>query len=65
MPKQPSNQPVLLTVADVARALNLGTRTVYRLIEAGQLPTVRVSPRGVRIHPSDLAAFLLASARTT
>jgi len=34
-------RPVLLTVKQVARALNVGERTVYRLVQSGHLAAPR------------------------
>jgi excisionase family DNA binding protein len=37
----------------------VSTRTVYRLVHAGELRSIRVGPRGMlRIRPSDLDDFL-------
>ena len=41
----------LLTVKDVAEALQLSTRTVRRMIAAKQIPIIRLG-RSVRVHPS-------------
>jgi excisionase family DNA binding protein len=41
----------LLTVNDVADALQLSTRTVRRMIAAKQIPIIRLG-RSVRVHPS-------------
>lgn len=48
----------VLTIKDVAQALNLNYRTVRGWIRAGQLPVVRITSTAVRIHPADLAACL-------
>jgi excisionase family DNA binding protein len=40
----------LLTYRDVARALQVCTRTVRRLVEAGKLPEIRLSPGCVRFR---------------
>lgn len=50
-----SNQ--LLTVDDVAAALYCSPRTVWRLIRAKQLPSVKVG-RTRRVHTDDVAAYL-------
>jgi excisionase family DNA binding protein len=49
----------LLTVRDVAQRLSVSTATVYKLIERGVLPHVRVS-NAIRVAPDDLARFLSA-----
>ena len=41
----------LLTVKDVAEALQLSTRTVRRMVTANQIPIIRLG-RSVRVHPS-------------
>jgi excisionase family DNA binding protein len=47
----------LLTVRQVATGLSISTATVYKLVERGELPHVRIS-NAVRVAPEDLAAFL-------
>lgn len=49
--------PQLLTVAEVASALRVSTMTVYRLLDRGELPRLRVG-RSYRIRTSDLDAYL-------
>jgi len=44
----------LLTVKDVAEALQLSTRTVRRMIAAKQIPIIRLG-RSVRVHPSAIS----------
>lgn len=46
-----------LTVAEVARALRVSNMTVYRLVNAGQLPAVRVG-RSYRIREDDVRRYL-------
>lgn len=46
-----------LTVAEVARRLRVSSMTVYRLVNAGHLPAVRVG-RGYRILETDLRRYL-------
>ena len=49
----------LLTIADVARILVCSGANVYALIDAGQLPYVRIGKsKGYRIDPADLASFI-------
>ncbi len=47
----------LLTVADVARRLQLSERQVRRWIAAGRLPAVYLG-RAVRVRPADLAQLM-------
>ena len=49
-------------VPELARLLSLGRRTLYDLVESGQLPAIRIGT-AVRISPADAAAWL--AARTT
>ena len=48
----------LLTIAEASTALRLSAPTVRRLIAAGELDAVRVSPRGVRIWAASVTALL-------
>jgi len=54
----------LLTVKIVAEQLSVSTKTVYRLIEEGQLKALRIGSeegtgRGVlRVKPSDLKRYM-------
>ncbi len=51
--------PQLLTVEDVARALAVSTRTVWRLVSAGELPQPqRIGKRLRRWRASDIEAFV-------
>ena len=52
--------PRLLTVEDVRAELNIGRTLVYRLVETGALPVVRVG-RAVRVRPADFDAYLVAN----
>ena len=47
----------LLSVDNVAEIIQSSTKTVRRLIEAGELPHVRIG-RLVRIRPEDLDRFI-------
>ena len=46
-----------VTVAEVAGQLRVSNMTVYRLIQAGQLPAVRVG-RSYRIRETDVDRYL-------
>jgi excisionase family DNA binding protein len=54
-----TEQPVLLTVREVADSMRISTMTVYRLIRAGSLPAIRVG-KHFRIRARDLDYFLEA-----
>jgi excisionase family DNA binding protein len=47
----------LMTVAEVAGVLRVSTMTVYRLIQAGELPAIRIG-KSFRIQRHDLQAYL-------
>lgn len=47
----------LLTVNQAAARFNIGRRTIYRLVERGELNSHRVGS-AIRIRPSDLEAYL-------
>ncbi len=38
--------PLALTVPEAAAMAGVSTRTMYRAVEAGSIPTVRLTPRG-------------------
>ncbi len=59
MPRvQPNeNQSRFVTVAEVADQLRVSNMTVYRLVQSGQLPAVRVG-RSYRIRDIDVDRFL-------
>ncbi|MEZ5142639.1 MAG: helix-turn-helix domain-containing protein [Acidimicrobiales bacterium] len=46
-----------LTVAEVAQIMRVSTMTVYRLIKAGELASVRVG-KSYRIREDDVDAYL-------
>ena len=46
-----------VTVAEVAGLLRVSNMTVYRLVQSGQLPAVRVG-RSYRIREEDVDSFL-------
>jgi excisionase family DNA binding protein len=46
-----------VTVAEVATQLRVSNMTVYRLVQAGQLPALRVG-RSYRIREEDVERFL-------
>lgn len=56
-----SNETTLLRPAEVAERLKLAPRTVYRLVETGELAVVYVGRRrAARVRVSDLDAYLRA-----
>jgi len=50
----------LLTVDEVAEILRVSPSTVYRRIQAGELPAVKLGHRQVRIKREDLDAYIEA-----
>jgi excisionase family DNA binding protein len=48
-----------VTVAEVAALLRVSNMTVYRLVQAGQLPAVRVG-RSYRIREEDVDSYVAA-----
>jgi len=51
------------TIDEVAEKLKVSTRTVYRWVDAGDLPVIKLTPGGrgnVRISEQDLREFLEA-----
>ena len=59
----PSSISQLLRPDDVARMLNISKSLAYRLLEQGQIPTVRFN-RTVRVRQADLDAFVERSYST-
>jgi excisionase family DNA binding protein len=51
--------PKLLTVAEMAAMLRVSSMTIYRLINAGELRTIRIG-RSIRI-PNEVATEYLAN----
>ncbi len=51
-------QALLLTVPQAATLLNVGRSTVYELIAKGELPSVSVSKRSLRVRKAALEAWI-------
>jgi len=56
--------PMLLTVRDVESELQLGRTRTYQLLRSGEIPTVRVGERALRVTREDLCRWI-ASKRNT
>jgi excisionase family DNA binding protein len=56
--------PLVLTVAEAARALGVGRSTAYRAIAAGELHAVRIRSC-VRVPVASIAAFLARNEATS
>ncbi len=50
----------LLTVDEVAEILRVSPSTVYRRIQAGELPAIKLGHRQVRVRQEDLDAYIEA-----
>ena len=48
----------LLTLDDAARALSISRRTLDRLVAAGDIRTIHVSPRVVRVEVDEVERYL-------
>jgi putative molybdopterin biosynthesis protein len=46
----------LLTAGEIAKILNISRAKVYRLIQRGQIPSIRIH-RLVRVMPADLREY--------
>jgi excisionase family DNA binding protein len=57
MTQQLDNTTRFMTVGEVAAILRVSTMTVYRLINAGQLPAVRIG-RSFRVREGELDHYL-------
>lgn len=53
----PRSRPAFLTVAEVAEMLRVSNMTVYRLINAGSIPAVRVG-KSYRLTEADVDGYL-------
>ncbi|HET9443124.1 MAG TPA: helix-turn-helix domain-containing protein [Acidimicrobiales bacterium] len=54
---QPRSRPAFLTVAEVAAMLRVSNMTVYRLINSGAIPAVRVG-KSYRLTEEDVDRYL-------
>lgn len=63
----PCTTPQLLTIDDVGRVLRCSERTVYSLIDRGELQRVKLGPHrqsAVRVPRASLHAYLVRSGAT-
>lgn len=56
--------PTFLSVADVASVLYVSKMTVYRMIENGDLPALKINNRTFRVNQEDLHAYIAANMTT-
>jgi len=54
---EPVSDDAPLTVAQAAKRFNLGKRTIYRLVETGEIEAARLG-KAIRIRPEHLEAYL-------
>jgi len=47
----------LLKAADVAKILNISQSLVYRMLQRGKIPSIRIN-QSVRVDPGDLQHFI-------
>ena len=52
-----------LTVPDLAEELRIPRTRAYELIAQGELPTVRIGARSIRVNRQELERFLLETRR--
>ena len=60
LPSTSNERARFLTVAEVAGQLRVSTMTVYRLIKAGQLASVRVG-KSYRVREDDVDRYLAST----
>jgi excisionase family DNA binding protein len=59
-PAAAAEAPLLLTVEQAAALLEIGRTHAWRLVNAGAIPSVRLSPRIVRVPRQALEACIAA-----
>ena len=57
--------PSLLRVDRACQVLDISRARFYELVRSGELKTVRLGPRGVRVHADDLERFIRALGQGT
>jgi excisionase family DNA binding protein len=55
------NTDILLKAQDVARRLNISRALAYQLTRTGEIPTIKIRGKLVRILPSDLEQYIINS----
>jgi excisionase family DNA binding protein len=48
----------ILTIEDVAKSMHVSLKTVYRWINAGELPAAKIGYKTYRVFENDLVRFL-------
>lgn len=54
----PASDRLLLRIPEAAEVLGISRSTMYKLIAAGDVPTVRIGERAVRVSRAALEAFV-------
>ena len=62
-PPAPADPRVLLTIAEVSRALHIGRRQTWEIVWRGELPVVRLGPRTIRVARSILEDYVVGLSR--
>jgi excisionase family DNA binding protein len=57
-PRQAANETSAMRLGEAATRVGVSRRFIEHQIKAGRLSVIRLSPRCVRIRPSDLADYL-------
>ncbi|MGC9974404.1 MAG: helix-turn-helix domain-containing protein [Gaiellaceae bacterium] len=57
--------PLLLSAREVGRQIGRSPDRVYELIAAGELPAIRIGPRGIRVPRQALLDWLERKAEET
>lgn len=60
-----TRQSEWMTVREVAELLKLPRTRAYELIQAGELPAVRLGERSIRVNRRELEQFLLQNRRVS
>ena len=61
MSRLPLSDEQLLTITEVAVALRVSKMTIYRLVHAGELPSIRIG-RSIRVPAGALRTYLDSAA---
>lgn len=54
---KPVSQKELLTVQEAAQFLGMGRSRTYEKVKSGEIPSMRLSPRRIRISIHDLRTY--------
>jgi excisionase family DNA binding protein len=51
-------EPITVTVPEAAKLLGVGRAVAYRMTRTGEIPTVRIGPRMVRVPLAELRRWI-------